>query len=179
MTEPLRTTTFVLTRADALAYEQQTARLSPLGTLALILWLGLCGAAAWLVPPDWAGPLPSWNFSVFVSLLVAIGYVVVLLIAAVRQYGRARRRLPHPAEMTIVEWPSRLEVEGGGLPRELPFADIRESILVPTHLFLIADSGVLILPRTAFPEQGVIDELAARIAGRPLPPKVDAGVPAA
>ena len=108
--EPIRTTTFTLTRADALAYEQASARFSPLGMLALILWLGLFGSLAFI------------------------------------------------------------------LPRDLPFRDIRESILTRTHLFLVSDDGVLILPRAAFPEEGVIDDLAARIAGRPLPAKVDADV---
>jgi len=39
--EPLRTTTFTLTRADALAYEQAAGRLTPLGVFALIFWQGL------------------------------------------------------------------------------------------------------------------------------------------
>ena len=54
--EPIRTTTFLLTRADALAYEQAAGQMTPLGVIALICWLGLCGAAALLIPTDWAGP---------------------------------------------------------------------------------------------------------------------------
>jgi hypothetical protein len=178
MPEPLRTTTFILTRADALAYEQASARFSPLGILALVLWLGVCGSLAFVIPRDFAGPLLGWSFSVLVSLLLAIGYVLALILIAFRQWLAAGRRLGHPQEITVSEWPERLEIVGGGLPRDLPLLDIRESIPTRTHLFLVSDNGVLILPRAAFAEDGVIDDLAARIAGRPVAPKVDAAVPA-
>lgn len=177
--EPLRTATFLLTRADALAFEQAASRFTPLGVLLLVLWLGLCGSAAWLIPRDWAGPLLGWSFSVLVSLLVAIGYVLVLVGLAIRQYWRAGRRVRRPEEITLSQRASGFEISGNGLPRSLPYADIRESILTRTHLFLIDDDGVLILPARAFPEDGVIEELAARIAGRPLPAKVDDSAPQA
>jgi hypothetical protein len=167
--EPLRTTTFLLTRADALAYEQSSSRLTPLGTMALVLWLGLCGSAAWLIPADWAGSHFGWSFSILVSICIAIGYVLVLLGMAFRQWWRAGRRLRRPQEITLTEWTDRLEIVGGGMPRELKLIDIRESILTRTHLFLVSDNGVLMLPRNAFPEEGVAEALAARIAGRPAP----------
>lgn len=177
--EPRRTATFLLTRDDALAFEQASQRFTPLGVLLLVLWLGLCGSAAWLIPRDWAGPLLGWSFSILVSLLVAIGYVLVQVGLAIRQYWQAGRRIRRPEEITLSERPSGLEIAGNGLPRFLPFADIRESILTGTHLFLVGDDGVLILPARAFPEEGVIEELAARIAGRPLPAKVDDVAPQA
>jgi hypothetical protein len=173
--EPLRTTTFTLTRADALAYEQASSRLTPLGTMALVLWLGLCASAAWLIPADWAGPRFGWSFSILVSVLAAIGYVVVLLGMSFRQWWRAGRRIRRPEEVTLTEWTDRLEIIGSGLPRELPFLEIRESILTGAHLFIVSDAGVLILPRQVFPEEGVVEALAARIAGRPVPATVDAG----
>ena len=63
------------------------------------------------------------------------------------------------------------------MPRELKLIDIRESILTRTHLFLVSDNGVLMLPRNAFPEEGVAEALAARIAGRPVegPAAIPAG----
>jgi hypothetical protein len=173
--EPLRTTTYTLTRADALAYEQASSRLNPLGTMALVLWLGLCGSAAWLIPGDWAGSHLGWSFSILVSVLIAIGYVLVLLGMSFRQWWRAGRRVKRPQDITLTEWTDRLEIIGTGLPPQLSFQSIRESILVPTHLFLISDDGVLIVPRTAFAEEGVVEALAARIAGRPVPAPVDAG----
>jgi len=181
MPEPLRTTTYTLTRADALAYAQASARFSPFGVLALVLWLGFCGSLAFVLPRDWAGPLLGWSFSVLVSLLLAIGYVLALTVIAFRQWLAAGQRLRHPQELTVTEWPDRLEIVGGGLPRDLPLLDIRESIPTRTHLFLVSDNGVLILPAAAFAEENVIDDLAARIAGKPTPvaPKVDAAAPPA
>jgi hypothetical protein len=167
--EPIRITTYMLSRADALAYEQAASRLSPLGTAALVLWLGLCASAAWLIPTDWAGPAFGWSFSALVSVLIAIGYVLVLVVVAFRQWLRAGRRIPRLEEVTLGEWLDRLEITTAGNKRTLPLLEIRESIPTRTHLFLIADDGVLIVPQRAFAEDGIIDEMAARIAGRPLP----------
>lgn len=168
--EPLRTTTFLLTTADALAYEQAAGRVTPLGILALLLWLGLWGSAALLLPPDWAGPRVGWTFSLLVSVLVAIAYVLALLLLSVRQWLRARRRMKRPTELTLSEWPDRLDVIGGGLmPREIAFPEIRRSLSTKAYIFLETDEDVLILPRRAFPEVGAFENLAARIVGTPRP----------
>jgi len=177
--EPLRTTTYTLTRADALAYEQASSRLNPLATMALVLWLALCGSAAWLIPPDWAGSHFSWSFSILASVLIAIGYVLVLLVMSFRQWWRAGQRLKRPQEITLSEYREKLDIIAGGLPRELPLLEIRESILARSHLFLVSDNGVLIIPRNAFQEDGVVEALADRIAGKPAPAPVDAKAPGA
>ena len=173
--EPIRITTFTLTRADALAYEQASSRLNPLATMALVLWLGLCGSAAWLIPPDWAGSRLGWSFSILVSVLIAIGYVLVLIVMSFRQWWRAGQRLRRPQEITLSEYREKLDIIGGGLPRELPLLEIRESILARAHLFLVSDNGVLIIPRNAFQEEGAVEALADRIAGKSKSVPVDAG----
>src|ERR1700760_4240566 len=108
--EPLRTTTFMLTRADALAYEQAAGRMTPLGVISLICWLGLCGAAALLIPADWAGTRFGIASSLLVWVSVAIGYVLALLLISIRQWLRARRRVRRPTEVTVSEWPDRLDL---------------------------------------------------------------------
>lgn len=184
--EPLRTTTFTLTRADALAYEQAAGRLTPLGTLALLCWLGLWGAAALLIPGDWAGARLGWAFNLLVAVLVAVAYVLALLLIAIRQAWRARRRLKRPVEVTLGEWPDRLDLVSIGMPRSLAFGDIRRALLTRTHLFLDADDGVVILPRRAFKEEGAIEDLSRRIDAAPHPvapadpaPPVDPAPPSA
>ncbi len=171
--EPLRTTTFTLTTADAIAYEQAAVRMTPLGILALLLWLGLWGAAALLLPPSWAGPRAGLTFSLLVSVLVAIAYVLALLLLSIRQWLRARRRIRRPMEVTLAEWPARLDIVGGGMPREIGFADIRRVLPTRTHLFLDTDEDVLILPRRAFSEVGVLEALAERIDAVPKSAMVD------
>jgi hypothetical protein len=173
MPEPLRTTTFILTSADALAYEQSTARLGGLGTLALIVWLGLCGATALVIPPGWVGLHLSWTFDLIVAVLIAIGGVIALLLMAVRQWQRARKRIRRPIELQLEEWPDRLELSGSGLPRTVPFADIRRALLTRTHLLLETEGEPVILPRRGFPEEGSIETLAARIDKAPKATAVD------
>jgi hypothetical protein len=165
--EPLRTTTYTLTAADALAYEQAASRMTPLGVLALLCWLGLWGAAALLIPDDWAGPLLSWTFIVLVAVLVAVAYVLALLLIAVRQWWLARQLLRRPTEVTLSEWPERLDLVSVGMPRSIAFADVRRTVLSRTHLFLDTDDGVVMLPRRAFPEVGSVEALHRRIDGTP------------
>jgi hypothetical protein len=165
--EPLRTTTFMLTRADALAYEQAASRLTPLGVLALLCWLGAWGAGALFVPPDWAGPRLSLSSSLLVSIFVAMAYVMALLLIAVRQWLRARRRVKRAVEVTVTEWPDRLDLVGVGTLDPVPFTGVRRTILSRTHLFLETDADPVILPRRAFPEEGTIEDLAKRIEGIP------------
>ena len=165
--EPIRTTTFTLSRADSLAYEQAASRLTPLGVFALICWLGLYGAAALLIPADWAGSRLSLSSSLLISIAVALGYVVALLIISVRQWWRARRRYRRPLEVTVTEWPDRLDVVGTGTLDAVPFTGIRRTVLTRTHLFLDTDAEPLILPRRAFAEEGAVEDLARRIDGVP------------
>jgi hypothetical protein len=167
--EPLRTTTFMLARADALAYEQAASRLSPLGVIALICWLGLFGAGAMLIPADWAGPRLGLTSAILVSICVAIAYVLALLVIAARQWWRARRRYRRPIEVTVTEWPDRLDLVGTGKLEPIPFTGVRRALLTRSHLFLETDTDPVILPRRAFPEEGAIEDLARRIEGVPKP----------
>ena len=171
--EPLRTTTFTLTTADALAYTQASARMTPLGVLALLLWLGLWGAAALFIPADWAGPRLSWSSTLLASILIAIAYVLALLLIAFRQWLHARRLIRRPVEVTLTEWPDRLDMNSTGMPQSLAYIDIRRAIMTRTHLLLEADEAVLILPRRGFPEEAALDELDQRIAAAPKPQPVD------
>lgn len=168
--EPLRTTTFLLTRADSLAYEQAASRLSPLGVIALLCWLGLFGATAMLIPSDWAGPRLGPISAILISIFVAMAYVLALLLIAVRQWWRARRRYRRPVEVTVTEWPDRLDLVGTGKLEPIPFTGVRRTLLTRTHLFLDTDADPVILPRRAFPEEGAVEDLARRIEGIPRPP---------
>jgi hypothetical protein len=167
--EPIRTTTYTLTRVDALAYEQAAWRMTPLGVLALLCWLGLCGVLAILIPPEWAGPRPGLTSSMLIAIFIAVAYVWALLLIAFRQWRAARRRVRRPHEVTISEWADRLDILSIGMPRTLFFVNARRSILTRTHLFLEADEEVLILPRRAFREVGTIEALAKRLEVAPRP----------
>ena len=167
--DPIRTTTYLLSAADALAYEQATSRVGILGALVLLVWLAACGSLALLIPLDWAGPRLSWSFNLLVLVLMAIGYVLALLALARGQLRRARKRVRRSVEMQLVEWPDRLEFSGSGLPRTVPLKDIKSGQLTRTHLFFETAGEPIVLPRRAFPEMGSIEALDARIAAASLP----------
>jgi len=177
--EPLRTTTFMLGRADALAYEQAAARMTPIGVLLLLLWLAAWGGGATFIPADWGGARFGVSSVLLISVAVAIAYVLALLLIAVRQWWRARHRYRRPVEVTVTEWPDRLDLVGTGKLDPVAFSAIRRALLSRTHLFLETDEDVIILPRRAFPEEGTIEDLARRIDGVPKDssPEPGAAVP--
>jgi hypothetical protein len=178
--EPLRTTTYILSSADALAYEQAAARLTPLIVVGLIIWLALCGSGALLIPADWAGARLSWSFGLIVLILLSIGLTLALLAQALQQWLAARRRIPRHEEVTLVEWPAHIDIIGRGLPRALAYPAIHSVIVGRAHLFLGSDGEVVIIPRRAFPEEGAVEELSQRILGaaRPAEALAVAGLPA-
>ena len=169
---PISIASFTLTRADALGWERTRFRPGPAAIIASALWLVLCAASALLLPAP-TTPTGLWTLLALGLVFAAIGAVLVLIGLSLNQWRAAGRRLPRPVELTVTEWPDRLEIAGPGQPPVLPLRDIREALLTGTHLFLDSDAGLLILPHAAWAEPAATAALAARIAGRP-PLPVDA-----
>jgi hypothetical protein len=182
--EPLRITTFTLSRADALAYERRIAApLAQHDAVALVGWFSLWGAVPFMLPEDWTGPHLGWIFGLLVAICVALGGLLVLLAIAIRQLRAAHRRLPRAIEVTLTMWPDRLSMITSGVPRELPHADIRRLVPTRTHLFAVHDDDILMLPRSAFTDEGALEALAVACATSPMPAEiavaVDPAVPSA
>ena len=161
--EPLRITTFTLTRADALAYERHRRRLGPLAIILLILWLALGAVVLWLIPDNWSGTPQNPNYWTLGAVLVAIQYTLAMLLWAFIDIGRARRRVPQAHEVTVEEFSDRIGVTGAGIPRYVNFAEAGHPLVGANHLFLGKPHNLIILPRSAFPEEGGFDALVGRI----------------
>ena len=118
---------------------------------------------------DWNNFGPRFGFasSLLVSIAVAIGYTAALILISLRQWLRARRRIRRPTEVTVSEWPDRLDLIGIGKLDPIPLTSIRRTISTRTHLLFEADQDVVILPRRAFVEDGALEELARKVEGIP------------
>lgn len=171
--DPLRTTTFRLTTADALAYEHAARRFRPLGLAVFVLWLAAIGSAALLVPVAWRGAPNTPGFWALAGIFAAIGYVLAMIPLSFRAWRRARKRLRRPIEVTLEEWPDRIGLSGHGIPHNFDHAAIESKILTRTHLFLRVGDDVLIVPRHAFPEEGTFDALLQRLDTPTATPPVD------
>ncbi len=171
--EPLHTTTYRLTTADALAYEHAAQRLRPLGLVLFILWLAALGAAVLLVPITWRGPPDSPGFWALAAIFAAIAYVLAMIRLSFRAWRRARKRLRRPMEVTLDEWPDRFAISGHGIPHNFDHSTIESRILTRTHLFLRIADDVVIVPRQAFPEEGTFEALLQRLDNPPATPTVD------
>ncbi|MEO6396309.1 MAG: hypothetical protein ABIO40_10420 [Devosia sp.] len=162
--EPLRTTTFTLTRADALAYERHRRRLSPGRAVLLLLWLALAGLVLLLIPDNWSGKLNMPSFWALGAVLVTIQYVLAMLVWAFNDIGRARRRVPRAHEVTLEEFVDRIGVTGSGIPRYVRFSDAGRPLITASHIFLGKPHNLIILPRSAFADEAGFDALSSRLA---------------
>jgi hypothetical protein len=168
MPDPLLTTTFTLTRADALAWERHARRPTLPGTILFLLWLALGPAIAWLLPDSWAGTPATPAFWALAGVLVAILYVLAMIAFTVGDMRRASRRIRRAHDLTIEEYPDHLAVTGTGIPRTLSFAEAGRPIVTRTHLFIGQGDDLIILPRRAFPEEESFDALAGRLTAAAL-----------
>jgi lysylphosphatidylglycerol synthetase-like protein (DUF2156 family) len=171
--EPLRTNTFTLTTADALAYEHAAYRFRPLGFILFLVWLAAVGSAVLLVPVAWRGPPDMLGFWVLAAIFVAIAYVLAMVLPSFRAWRRARKRLRRPIEVTLEEWPDRIGLSGHGIPHNFAHDAIESRILTRAHLFLRMGDEVLIVPRRAFPEEGTFEALLQRLDNPPATREVD------
>jgi hypothetical protein len=176
MPDALLTTTYTLTRADALAYERWVRRPTLRRTIVFILWLSLAGVVLWFLPDNWTGTWRDPGFLALGAVLIAIQYVLAMIVSTIGEMRRARRRLRQPHDVTIEEHADHLDVSGLGIPRALTFAEAGAPIVTRTHLFLGTGDDLVILPRRAFPEEGSFDALVARLAAAAIvAPAVDPG----
>ncbi|MEQ1770059.1 MAG: hypothetical protein ABL879_09485 [Devosia sp.] len=175
MSEPLRTTTFTLTRADALAYERYARPMGWRRVVGLAIWLALAWPILWLIPDNWSGTPMMPTFWALAAVLLAINYTLAMIVWAIGDMRRARRRVHSAHDVVLEEFAESVSVTGAGIPRYLKFADDRVSVTTESHLFVGTGPNAVIIPRRAFIDDSEFDALAARFEGA-VPP---VGEPAA
>lgn len=167
MPNPRLTTTFTLTRADMLAYERLPRPFRFSRFLLLLLWLAP-GVAIPLLASRWFGGFDNPGIWALAAVGAAIQYTLAMILLAVGDIRRARRRLRAATDITIEEDDNGFSVSGPGIPRYLTFTEAGRPLLTRDHLFLGGSDNLVILPRRAFPEEGSFEALAARLTAAGL-----------
>jgi hypothetical protein len=147
--------TFVLTRADALAYLRLRREWSVGFKVALGL-VGLSGGVVWGLSP-WADKGPLVFLAIESGLIGAVFWARDLM-----RRAQARRMVPVPRPGVLEEWidcVAGTELEGTDeayLSPEL----IGEVLLTGTHLFIRSHDTCITVPRSAFADAAEADEVA-------------------
>lgn len=161
MTETETDLTFTLTPADALAWERLPRELRGWRRLLFFLWLAAAGAWLTVLPERWiAGKL-----SQLLALLpfVALHWGLASLAMSLAARRRARRRIPAPVQVRLVEQGQMLSWQlGESAPQEITPATIRQVLLTRSHLFLDAPPALVILPVAAFETAQAAQDFATR-----------------
>lgn len=149
----LRTLTFTLTRADALAYETLPREITGWRRILLFVWIGLAGAAVAQLPADWVGEEGGWRFWAFMLTGSLIQYALATLAMSVQAHWRAVRRLPRPSHVEVLDHVDHFEWREGGNTIFVAPETMSAVATTPTHTFVEADRHLLILPLRAFSDK--------------------------
>ena len=140
---------FLLRRADALAWEHLPNRMNGFQRFLLMTWL--ISAAFWPLVLPLGGPASSGAalLEVLAFFLLHLGLAVVVL--AVWARLRAKRRIPVPVEAQLEDLGESLVwTMGRRPPRLLAPEAIRQVRLGPDHVFVEAPPELIIIPRPVF-----------------------------
>lgn len=147
---PVQRYAFVLTRADALAYETLPREITGWRRFLLILWAGSGGMAVAFLPEGWVGSEGGWWFWALILTSIAVQYGLAMVAMTACAHYRAAHRMPRPIEVTVLDQVDHLEWQEPGGTFVVASETIGPVIETPAHLFVHVDDRVLILPLRAF-----------------------------
>lgn len=156
--KPIRTLTYRLTFADALAYEQVPRDLTGLRKFAVIFWLALAGVVLALLPESVTGSEHGLRWWLVAFALLAVQFALLVAFYNLRMRRRARKRVSSPCDVELDEWGDHLHERRGGHDVFVPPETIARVIRTDRHVFIDAPDDVLIVPASAFETQ---NEMAA------------------
>lgn len=150
---PVQHYAFVLTRADALAYERFPRELMGWRRLLLLAWTGLGGLTVAFLPEGWVGEEGAWRFWALILTSIAIQYGLAMVAMTAAAHHRAARRVPRPAEVAVLDHVDHLEWREHGSVFVVACETIGPVIATQVHLFIHDGSHVLIMPLRAFADR--------------------------
>lgn len=143
---PIRTLSYSLTRADALAYKLLKHELTGREKFRLLVFIG-CGGLIVGVVPDDLPPVAWWTIVVAVMGLFSV-LAIVWTNVSVRRQAAA---IPLPSgTLELEEWGDHLAERSAEGVRIVAFETIAQVIRTDRHIFIREGAVPLIIPKTAF-----------------------------
>lgn len=143
---PIRTLSYTLTRADALAYKLLKHELTGWEKFRLLVFVGCGGLIVGLMPDD-LSPAIWWTIAVVVMGLFGV-LAIVWTNVSVRRQAAA---IPLPEGVVeLEEWGDHLVEKSAEGTRLLAFGTIAQVIHTGGHIFIREGAVPLIIPKTAF-----------------------------
>jgi hypothetical protein len=143
---PIRTLSYSLTRADALAYKLLKHELTGWEKFRLLVFVGCGGLIVGLMPDD-LSPAVWWTIAVLVMGLFGV-LAIVWTNVSVRRQAAA---IPLPEGVVeLEEWSDRLIERSAVGVRSVAFEQIAQVIRTDGYIFIREGAAPLIIPKTAF-----------------------------
>jgi hypothetical protein len=143
---PIRTLSYSLTRADALAYKLLKHELTGWEKFRLLVFVG-CGGLIVGLMPDNLSPAVWWTIAAGVLGLFGV-LAIVWTNVSVRRQAAA---IPMPeGAVELEEWGDHLAEKSAKGVRSVAFERIAQVIRTDAHIFIREGAAPLIIPKTAF-----------------------------
>lgn len=163
--QPLRTFTYRLTPADALAYASLKQELTAWGKARWIFLIAAGGVTAGMLPEK-LSPFWWWMIVFGIAILIALLGAVLTKAAAERTAGRMK---PPSGDIVLEVWGDHLLEQTDGGNRSIAFEQIAQVIPSAERLFVRIAPQPVIVPAAAFEDAadmasfaGWLDEASAR-----------------
>ena len=143
---PIRTLTYQLSAADALAYSQLQRELTGWEKFRFVLWIFAGGMVIGFLPQEW--PRLVWW-----PAALGVGLVAFLLAVAMLNWStRYRvRKMPLPTgKVVLEEWGDHLAERSSQGQHFVAYETIAQVIETPDHVFVRSGDVPLIVPKAAF-----------------------------
>jgi len=143
---PIRTLSYRLTRADALAYKQLKHELTGWERCRLLLLVACAGGTVGLLPDDMT-PVAWWLAAA--SAILAFGALALVWSSVAERRSAAALPLPG-GEVMLEQWGDRLVERSATGLRVIAFDAIAQTICTDAHVFVREGTVPVIVPRAAF-----------------------------
>lgn len=159
---PIRTFTYTVTRADALAWAVLRHELTGWDKLRLLLLISVAGLAAGMVPRT-LDPVAWWSIVLGILAAAAVAAIVWTNVD-VRRKAAALPVATGP--MTLMQWEDRLTEHHSSGRRDVDIDRITQVVVAERHLFIREGTAPLIIPVAAFRDMEDMRAFAADIDQR-------------
>jgi hypothetical protein len=143
---PIRTLTYAVARADALAWTVLRHELTGWDKLRLLLLISVAGLAAGMVPRT-LDPVTWWSIVLGILGAAAVAAIVWTNVD-VRRKAAALPIMTGPA--TLMQWQDRLTEHRSSGRRDVDIDRITQVVVTERHLFIREGAVPLIIPVAAF-----------------------------
>lgn len=158
----IRTLTYRLTQADALAYGQLHREMTGREKLWFVLWIGIAGMLVGALPEGWSAIV--WWLAALAIVLVAAAIALAFWNWQARHQA-GKMSIPI-GDIALEEWGDHLAERSSQGQRFVAYETIAQVVETPNHVFIRSGEMPLVVPKAAFEDAADMAAFARHVDDR-------------